>query len=185
MRRTVAVAALVAFIIAAGASLLVAQSEAERIPDAETIVGPPRGAPVSGDPLTRRTQEIASTIRCPVCQGLSIADSPSEMAQNMRAQVRALLARGYTTEQILAYFERSYGQFVLLKPKFQGVNSLVWLLPVAALVGGIAIVSMKLRSLSAANAGAGDEVPTSDVVPDVPVDPYLARVHKLVKGKSK
>jgi len=42
---------------------------------------------------------------------MSIADSPSEMAVNMKHQVRDLLSRGYTQEQILDYFERSYGQF--------------------------------------------------------------------------
>ena len=155
-----------------------------KIPDADTLVGAPKGQPLTGDELTRTTQDIAATIRCPVCQGLSIADSPAEMAQNMKAQVRALLARGYTREQILSYFERSYGQFVLLAPKFQGISTLVWTLPILALLIGIVIVFIKMKHLEEApvtrqpgNPATVDAVDTSD--------PYLARVRDLVKGDSK
>src|ERR1041384_7088135 len=115
-----------------------------KAPDAEQFVGPPKGLPVTGDQLDQREHEIASLLRCPVCQGLSIADSPAEMAINMKGQVRELLSRGYTQEQILAYFEHSYGQFVLLKPKFKGVNSLVWTLPILALIAGALLVLVKL-----------------------------------------
>jgi cytochrome c-type biogenesis protein CcmH len=152
-----------------------------KVPDAGTLVGPPKGQPLAGDELTRTTQEISSTIRCPVCQGLSIADSPAEMAQNMRAQVRELLSRGYTRDQISSYFERSYGQFVLLKPKFQGVNSLVWTLPIFALVLGIVIVFMKMKSLAAAPLATG-QPGNPATVDEVDTDPYLARVRDLVKG---
>jgi cytochrome c-type biogenesis protein CcmH len=95
------------------------------------------------------------------------------MAQDMKHQVRELLARGYSQEQILAYFERSYGQFVLLKPKFQGVAALVWLLPVAALIFGAIVVLSKAKQLE-----RGPEV----VAETAPVeDPYLARVRELVE----
>ena len=158
---------------------LFAQTANVKVPDADTIVGAPKGQPLGGDELTRTTQEIAGTIRCPVCQGLSIADSPAEMAQNMKAQVRELLSRGYTRDQILSYFEKSYGQFVLLKPKFQGVTTLVWTLPIFALLLGIVIVFMKMKSLEQAPV-ADNRQPTTDN----PEDPYLARVRDLVKGDS-
>ncbi|HEX7190148.1 MAG TPA: cytochrome c-type biogenesis protein [Thermoanaerobaculia bacterium] len=158
---------------------LFAQTSNVKVPDADTLVGAPKGQPLAGDELTRTTQEIASTIRCPVCQGLSIADSPAEMAQNMKAQVRELLSRGYTRDQILSYFERSYGQFVLLKPKFQGVTTLVWTLPIFALILGVVIVFMKMKSLEQAPVASSDnQQPTTDNSQD----PYLARVRDLVKG---
>jgi cytochrome c-type biogenesis protein CcmH len=106
---------------------------------------------------------------------MSVADSPSEMAVNMKEQVRELLARGYTEEQILKYFELSYGQFVLLKPKFQGVTSLVWLLPLIALMIGGAIVFVKIRKLE-----RGGPAPETPVTPAE--DPYLSRVRDLVSG---
>lgn len=146
-----------------------------QIPDAAQFVGQPQGTPIAGAQLFQRTNEVSALLRCPVCQGMSVADSPSEMAVNMKGQVRELLARGYTEEQILKYFELSYGQFVLLKPKFEGVNSLVWLLPVIALVIGGAIVFIKLRKLEQAPAPVA-ETKSEDA------DPYLARVRDLVGG---
>ena len=65
-----------------------------RVPDAAQFVGPPKGTPVSGEALHAETQRVGSLLRCPVCQGMSIADSPSEMAVNLKAQVHELLARG-------------------------------------------------------------------------------------------
>jgi len=141
-----------------------------KVPDAQQFVGAPKGLPLAGAELDRRTAEISKLLRCPVCQGLAVADSPAIMALNMREQVRELLSRGYSEEQVLSYFEQSYGQFVLLKPKFQGVNALVWLLPVAALILGAAIVLVKVRKLEA-------PLPAP---PEATDDPYLARVRELV-----
>jgi cytochrome c-type biogenesis protein CcmH len=118
-----------------------------KAPDAAQFVGAPHGVALQGATLDRRTMEIASLLRCPVCQGMSVADSPSTVALDMKAEVRELLARGYTEEQILSYFERSYGEFVLLKPKFRGVNALVWMLPLLALLIGVVLVTVKLRKL--------------------------------------
>jgi cytochrome c-type biogenesis protein CcmH len=143
-----------------------------KVPDAQQVVGPPKGAPLTGAALDQRTQEVASLVRCPVCQGMSVEDSPSTVAVDMKHQVRDLLARGYTQEQILGYFEHSYGQFVLLKPK----TPVVWLLPVIALLIGAVIVVMKLRNLEEEPAPAtGDPQPASD--------PYVDRVRQMVDGK--
>jgi cytochrome c-type biogenesis protein CcmH len=148
-----------------------------KVPDAAQFVGAPLGTPLSGPQLERRTMEISSELRCPVCQGLAIGDSPSIMAANMKAQVRELLERGYTEAQILSYFEKSYGQFVLLKPKFQGVNALVWILPILALAGGFLLVVTKAKKLETApvKAAAPDET-----VEEPADDPYLARVREMV-----
>jgi cytochrome c-type biogenesis protein CcmH len=148
-----------------------------QVPDAEQFVGPPQGTPIAGEALFARTNEVGQLLRCPVCQGMSIADSPSEMAVNMKHQVRELLSRGYTEEQILKYFELSYGQFVLLRPKMEGVTGLVWLLPVLALVLGVVVVFVKLRKLEQAPPPTANPQP-----PTAPDDPYLSRVRDLVSG---
>jgi cytochrome c-type biogenesis protein CcmH len=147
-----------------------------KVPDAEQFVGPPKGTPLTGQQLFVRTQEVGSLLRCPVCQGMAVSDSPAEMAVNMKEQVRELLARGYTEEQILQYFELSYGQFVLLKPKFEGVNSLVWMLPLIALAIGGAIVFAKIRRLQRA--------PIVTHAESADADPYVARVRDLVSGRK-
>lgn len=150
-----------------------------KVPDAAQFVGQPQGTPLTGAQLTQRTNEVSALLRCPVCQGMAVADSPAEMAVNMKSQVRELLQRGYTEEQILKYFELSYGQFVLLRPKFEGVTSMVWLLPVIALVIGGAILFVKLRRLEAAPAvAAAPALPA----PDQPEDEYLSRVRDMVSG---
>jgi cytochrome c-type biogenesis protein CcmH len=142
-----------------------------KVPDAAQFVGPPQGTPLAGDALFQRTNEVGGLLRCPVCQGMSVADSPAEMAVNMKAQVRELLARGYTEEQILKYFELSYGEFVLLRPK----SRVLWMLPVAALILGAGVVFLKLRKLER-------QPPTANRQPPTENDPYLSRVRDLVSG---
>jgi cytochrome c-type biogenesis protein CcmH len=154
----------------------------------------PRGPQLSGPLLDARTDDIGALLRCPVCQGLSVADSPATMARNMKAEVREKLAAGYDQEQILAYFERSYGEFVRLEPPMRGVNWLVWFGPVAGLVAGGAVIAWVLkRSPSQAGergppevAPAGSAVsdlPTRDTTPaDARLATALRRVRMLAYG---
>jgi cytochrome c-type biogenesis protein CcmH len=168
---------IAAFFLAALLQLTAADTAQQiKVPDAAQIVGPPQSTPIAGAELERRTMSLASQLRCPVCQGLAIGDSPSIMAANMKAQVRELLQRGYTDAQILSYFERSYGGFVLLKPKFQGVNALVWLLPVLVLAIGVVIVVSKAKKLESEPVKAAESAPAK-----VDDDPYLARVREMVE----
>jgi cytochrome c-type biogenesis protein CcmH len=90
----------------------------------------------SSPEMDERVREVASELRCVVCQNLSVADSPSDLAKEMRNLVRELLQQGKTPEEIKAYFQSRYGDFVLLEPPKRGFNLLVWGLPFAALVVG-------------------------------------------------
>jgi cytochrome c-type biogenesis protein CcmH len=146
-----------------------------KVPDAAQFVGQPQGTPLAGEQLFHRTNEVGALLRCPVCQGMAIADSPSEMAVNMKGQVRELLERGYTEEQILKYFELSYGQFVLLEPKFEGVTAWVWLLPLVALLFGAVVLYFTFKKLGQAPVAA-------PAAPGPVDDPYVARVRDLVSG---
>ncbi len=146
-----------------------------KVPDPSQFVGPPKGTPVAGSALDRRTYEVASLLRCPVCQGMSIADSPSTVAQDMKSQVRELLARGYTQDQILRYFEHSYGKFVLLKPDFKGVDTLVWILPILVLIAGAIVVITTAKKLEKAPPAADNQQPAAEE------DPYIARVRELME----
>jgi cytochrome c-type biogenesis protein CcmH/NrfF len=177
----VAILALIAWLTAFP---LVAQITPGGAPDASQFVGAPQGPALSGAALDQKTSETAGLLRCPVCQGLSIGDSPSAMAVNMKEQVRELLARGYTQQQILEYFERAYGQFVLLKPKLQGVNWLVWGLPIAALLIGGLLVFFATKRLE---AGKRNHVPVGDATSvtaaaDAELERYILRVRELAYG---
>ena len=83
---------------------------------------------------------IGKMLRCPVCQGMPIAESPSQMARDMMARVRDMLSEGKSRQEVLDYFVERYGEWVLLEPKAQGMNLALWLLPAAALVIGAFIV---------------------------------------------
>lgn len=152
-------------------------------PDPGEIVGQPAGKPLEGEPLERETKRVASLLRCPVCQGLSVFDSPAEMARNMKIQVRELVARGYTEEQILRYFETSYGEFVRLEPQARGVNWLVWILPVAALALGLFLVRNTLRPKAARSRDLqGTAEVDGSPMPDRQLEPYLAEVRAMVNA---
>ncbi len=120
--------------------------------NASLIVGEPQAEPISGRELDRVTEELAGIMRCPVCQGLSVADSPSKSAQAMKAEVRDLLAAGYTQEQTLQYFEKAYGEFIRLEPKAEGFNLVVWIAPAFGLLVGAIVVAWRLRSTKPAEA---------------------------------
>ncbi|OLC73660.1 MAG: hypothetical protein AUH83_11305 [Deltaproteobacteria bacterium 13_1_40CM_4_68_19] len=145
----------------------------------------PRGQPLSGKLLDERTDEVGALLRCPVCQGLSVADSPATMARNMKAEVREKLAAGYDREQILADFERSYGEFVRLEPPMRGVNWLVWFGPAGVLVAGGAVIAWALRRSprSGGEKGASplprdSDLPSRDTLP---ADPRLAAAVRRVR----
>ena len=98
--------------------------------------------------LERRTSAVASQLRCPVCQGLSIQDSPSELAVQMRGVVRDQLAAGRTPEEVKQYFIEKYGEWILLEPEAHGFNMLVYILPVAAVIVGALVVVLAVRRWS-------------------------------------
>ncbi|MFN2443505.1 MAG: cytochrome c-type biogenesis protein CcmH [Thermoanaerobaculia bacterium] len=156
------------------------------LPAPDQIVGAPAGQPLTGAALEQQTEHVAGLLRCPVCQGLSVYDSPAPMAINMKHQVRDLLAAGYTGEQITSYFEASYGEFVRLQPTMSGMNWIVWLAPIAMLGIGIwAVMSFLRRSNKAqrASEAAPDAGPEIAAEPDDPeLLPYLLKVRELAYG---
>ena len=95
--------------------------------------------------LDAATRELASQLRCPVCQGLSIQDSPSELSQQMRDLVRQQLQEGKTPEQVKQYFVARYGQWILMAPPASGFNWLVYALPWLALAGGVVVIVVLVR----------------------------------------
>ncbi len=111
-----------------------------------SVVPMPLAAQQPARPVTEQAvHDVAAQLRCVVCQNLSVADSPSEMANQMRAIVRERLQAGESPEQVVQYFVDRYGEWILLSPRRQGFNLLVWLGPVIAVATGLAIVAVLLR----------------------------------------
>lgn len=193
MTRRFAVLLIVLSLAGAGAFAQQPEAAAIAAPDAASIVGAPQGQQLTGEALEKATQQTGSQLRCPVCQGLSVFDSPATMAVNMKHQVRDLHAKGFTQEQILRYFEKSYGEFVRLNPPLRGVNWLVWLAPLIALaVGGVIIWWFLKQSRRAPSkdvtpesveAEAGAEIAEARAPEDDPeLLPYILKVREIAYG---
>ena len=97
-----------------------------------------------------RAARIAAELRCPVCQGLSVADSPSDTAREMRSVIEQRIAEGRTDDQIRDEFRRSYGDWVFLSPPLLDPRGAVWLAPLAAILAGALLVFTRLRTEAAA-----------------------------------
>jgi cytochrome c-type biogenesis protein CcmH len=127
--------------------------------------------------LEARVQKLGKELRCAVCQGLSIADSPSSMARAQLDTVRELVSEGKTDEQIVDYFVERYGEWVLLEPKREGFNWIVWLGPVVLVLGGLFVILRQVGQQPAPAAStapaAAEKAATSETE-----DPYLQAVRR-------
>jgi cytochrome c-type biogenesis protein CcmH len=114
--------------------------------------------------IDEQTRAIAQELRCVVCQNLSVADSPSEMAQQMRGIVREQLAAGKTPQQVKDFFVSKYGQWVLLAPTTQGFSLLVWVLPFVVLIAGVVCGFWFIRRWSVKKTAGNAAVADSDLL---------------------
>jgi cytochrome c-type biogenesis protein CcmH len=93
-----------------------------------------------------RIDQITTELRCPVCQGLSVKDSTSETARQMRDLVTQRVREGKSDAEIEAEFRAAYGDWIFLSPPVASWSGLVWLVPIAALAAGLVLVTGRLRS---------------------------------------
>jgi cytochrome c-type biogenesis protein CcmH len=113
-------------------------------------------------PLSQQDHIDAITMRlaCPTCQGESVYVSRASAAEAIRAEVARQVGSGLRTDdETIAYIEQRFGGQVLLVPRSTGIDSLVWALPVAALIAGAAalvIVFRKWRTSDDGTASAED-----------------------------
>ncbi|HEX2850307.1 MAG TPA: cytochrome c-type biogenesis protein CcmH [Acidimicrobiales bacterium] len=85
-----------------------------------------------------KVRQIASTVRCPTCRGLSAAESDAKAAQAVREEIRTQLREGRSATEIRAFLAGRYGRDILLTPGASGVTGLVWVIPVVVLVVAVA-----------------------------------------------
>lgn len=118
--------------------------------------------------LEARTQAIASTLRCPTCQNLSVADSDSQMARGMRETIAEQLSRGRSREEVRGYFVDRYGEWVLLYPQRDGFGWVAWLAPVVGVgvAGAAAAVFAARRRVRTASPSADLEPAERERVED-------------------
>jgi cytochrome c-type biogenesis protein CcmH len=91
---------------------------------------------LSDPALEARARALSKELRCLVCQNESIDDSNADLAHDLRVLVRDRIKKGDTDQQALDYLVARYGEFVLLKPRFDLRNAALWGTPVALLLAG-------------------------------------------------
>jgi len=116
----------------------------------------PQAGFVQEEPSEARLREIARQLRCPVCQGETVYDSQSGLADEMRKIIREQLEAGRGNDEIVGYFVARYGESVRLAPDVGGVQLWAWILPFLAFGAGMAVVSLAIRRWHRASAGQDD-----------------------------
>ena len=105
--------------------------------------------PASPDPvLEARVMKLSAELRCLVCQNQTIADSNAGLAVDLRNQVRDMLKRGDTPEQITDYMTARYGDFVLYRPPVKSSTAVLWYGPAALLVLAVVVLLFIVRRRS-------------------------------------
>lgn len=99
-----------------------------------------------------RVDRITSELRCVTCQGLSVRDSSAASARQLRDVVAQRIGEGRTDDEIRDEFRASYGDWVLLSPSASSWNGLIWLVPLVALVAGLAVAIGRMRSVAPSEA---------------------------------
>lgn len=95
--------------------------------------------------LEKRMIGLAEKLRCLVCQNESLASSHSELAEDLRREVREQMAKGMSDEEIIDYLVARYGDFVLYEPRVKASTLLLWFGPFLLLGGGAAMLIFQLR----------------------------------------
>lgn len=103
-----------------------------------------QAAQVEEEELESKTRDLSRQLRCLVCQGENVWESNSPLAGQMRNHVRDRLQAGESPEQIKAYLESRYGDFVLMEPPKHGLNWLLWLGPLVLLIAGALLLRRSL-----------------------------------------
>ena len=87
-----------------------------------------------------RVEQIGTRIRCPVCQGESIANSPAQMARDMMALVEQQVAAGRSDDAIIDELQASFSGAILLDPPISGNTLILWVAPLVVLVIGLGVI---------------------------------------------
>ena len=136
-----------AIIILALAAAIMAATPARAVQPDEILADPAKES---------RARELSKELRCMVCQNQSIDDSDAPLARDLRLLVRERISAGDTDAQVIDFLVARYGEFVLLKPRFNQHTVLLWLLPPLALMaGGIALWVYSNRRRRAGDPGEG------------------------------
>ena len=107
--------------------------------------------------LDQEAQDVGSQLKCLVCQGESVADSPALLAQQMRVVIRQQLQSGKSEQDVIQYFQARYGDKILFAPPQGGFDLLAWLVPIAMLLAGALFLFFVVRDWHTSSRGGAAE----------------------------
>ncbi|HAV1334471.1 cytochrome c-type biogenesis protein CcmH [Vibrio parahaemolyticus] len=102
-------------------------------------------------------KELGHTLRCPKCQNNTISDSNAELAQDLRHKVYEMTKEGKSKEEIVDYMIARYGNFVTYNPPFTMSTAILWLGPLAVILGGFGLIVLRSRKSKAKVKANNDE----------------------------
>jgi cytochrome c-type biogenesis protein CcmH len=100
--------------------------------------------PLKDPALEKRAVELGNQLRCLVCEGESVNDSPARMARNLRGLVREKLSAGWNDPKILAHIQDRYGDYILFKPPLKPATWPLWAAPWLVLGTGLGLFALYL-----------------------------------------
>jgi cytochrome c-type biogenesis protein CcmH len=101
-----------------------------------------------------RLKQLAVELRCLVCQNQTLADSNAPLAEDLRREVREMIAKNMSDQEIIDFLVQRYGDFVLYRPPWKATTTLLWIGPFLLLIGGVIALVMVLRRRGQAPADA-------------------------------
>jgi cytochrome c-type biogenesis protein CcmH len=117
--------------------------------------------------MEARARALSAELRCMVCQNQSIDDSDAPLARDLRVLLRERIAAGDSDEDVMDFLVARYGEFILLRPRFNAHTVILWVLPFAVLAGGAAVAFALYRRRSVrpvAALDAGEEKRLDDLL---------------------
>ncbi len=96
-----------------------------------------------------RYVQMSHELRCLKCQNEVIADSPSDIAEDLRRELRELIIAGKSDDEIRDFMVARYGEFILFKPRMNARNVWLWFGPAVLLIIGVFIALRIVRQRSA------------------------------------
>lgn len=113
---------------------------------APAAAGPSMAQPIFADrEIEERLRRLSGDLRCVVCQNEALSDSPADLAESMRQEIRDLMRGGMTDQQVVDFLVARYGDFVLFRPPFKPLTYLLWFGPFLFLGIGVLIWLLTLR----------------------------------------
>ncbi|MCO5186142.1 MAG: cytochrome c-type biogenesis protein CcmH [Anaerolineae bacterium] len=143
-------------------------------------------ASAQGEVTADDVNAIAKQLFCPVCENEPLDQCGTKACQDWRAEIRLQLEQGATEQEIKDNFQRRYGDRVLAEPPREGINWILWLLPVALVLFGGIWFARYLRQLQAGKSDPAPVVSSASGNPTAPPpqDDYVARIEDELRDNE-